>query len=88
MNDNQSNQHIVITLAMVGGLGFTLIVLALGIGVVQGEVANNQIINGLFFGGILLMIASTIAWTSIVQPHRHFDDINQPLELDTHHEDH
>lgn len=66
-------------LAMLGGGGLTLAIIALSVGAVFGENADQGLIGLLFAGGLLAFISATVAWFGYVQPHKHFDDITQPL---------
>ncbi|MFZ4813970.1 MAG: hypothetical protein ACOYL5_05495 [Phototrophicaceae bacterium] len=84
---NTPNQRLVIGLAVVGGIGFTLLTVAIAIGVTQAEAANNSVIGLLFWGGVILLVGATGAWFGVVQPQKHFDDINKPLYTG-HHEKH
>lgn len=70
---------------MIGGLGLTLIVISLGFGVVGGEDANSNLVGLGVLSGALILLTAIIAWLGVVQPHKHFDDINQPLEDDHGH---
>jgi hypothetical protein len=68
-----------LTLAMVAGTGVVLMIVALGVGVIGGEDAGSA--PGILFGaGFLAMIVGSVAWYGVVQPHKHFDDINVPLD--------
>ena len=69
---------------MIAGLGVTLIVLALGIGVVQGSAADSSTVGITFISGIGLFILGAVGWFGLTQPQRHFDDINQPLDDGSH----
>lgn len=72
------------SLAMVAGSGVVLMIIALGIGAIYGEGAGGLI--GILFGvGLLAMVSGAVAWFGIVQPQKHFDDINVPAEDDHGH---
>jgi hypothetical protein len=66
-------------LALAGGTGITLIIVALGAGVLYPD-APNTLLNLGLFSGIALLVLSIIAWAGVTQPFRHFDDIDQPLD--------
>lgn len=75
-------------LAMVAGLGLTLMVIALSIGVIQGVAADNNSIGLLFAGGLALLVVGIGGWVAVVQPYKHFDDINVPMDSGHHHDTH
>lgn len=81
------HRPIVLIVSLVAGLGFILMVLALGIGVMQGGAADTNLIGMMFVAGLLLLILGAASWFSIVQPHKYFDDINVP-QFTGHHEEH
>lgn len=66
--------------ALLAGAGVTLMIVALGIGVIQGTAADGGLIGLLFGGGLLALLAGAIAWYGVVRPDTHFDDINVPLD--------
>lgn len=74
----------VLGMSMIAGLGVTLLVVALGIGVIQGTAADSNTIGVTFAVGIGLFIFGAGGWYALTQPQRHFDDINVPLD-DGHH---
>lgn len=74
----------VLGMSMIAGLGVILIVIALGIGVIQGSAADSSGIALAFITGIGLFVIGAVGWFGLTQPQRHFDDINQPLD-DGHH---
>lgn len=84
-NNKQTGNPLTFGLSMIAGTGVTLMIIAGGVGVLQGDDANTGAIGVLFAAGLLLLIAGSIAWFGVVQPHKHFDDINQPLEDDHAH---
>lgn len=83
----QSNESLSIGLSIIGGVGFTLMSIALGVGVVQGETASSGVIGALFWGGLVMLIGASVAWFGITRPDQHFDDIDQPLYTG-HHDEH
>jgi len=82
MADKQ--KPITLGLSMTAGLGLTLMMVALGFGVVQGEAANSTAIGLTFVTGLALLVMGFFGWFGVVQPHKHFDDINMPMEADHH----
>ncbi|NWF68933.1 MAG: hypothetical protein HXY40_07595 [Chloroflexi bacterium] len=76
-------------LALVGGLGVTLMCVAGGIGVIEGANADSGVIGLLFAGGLGLFIVGAAGWFFVEQPHKHFDDIEQPMYHghEEHHQD-
>lgn len=84
-----SRQPVPFGLALTAGAGLILMILALGIGVVQGTASNSSLIGLLFVAGLLLLIAGVAAWTAVVRPFANFDDINVPKDSGHHgHDDH
>lgn len=82
------SKNVVTGLSMIGGLGLTLIVIALGIGVIRGDTVDSALTNllGLMVvAGFMALAGAIIAWIAVVQPHKHFDNINEPLEEEAHH---
>ncbi|HEX2905864.1 MAG TPA: hypothetical protein VHO69_03335 [Phototrophicaceae bacterium] len=71
----------VLGLALVAGLGVILAIIALADGVIQG---NSDFTGLLLVAGLLLFILGVGGWFGLVQPYRHFDDINVPAP-DEHH---
>lgn len=74
-------------LALTAGLGLVLMMLALGIGVVQGGAADSTVVGLTFAGGLGLLVIGIAGWLAAVQPFRSFDDINVP-KYTGHHEEH
>lgn len=79
-NNKQTANPLNFGLAMLAGGGVVLMIIAGGVGVVQGAETSAGAIGVLFAGGLLLMIGGIVAWVVINQPYKHFDDINQPLD--------
>lgn len=76
-------------LALLAGLGMVLMMVAGGIGAVQGDKADSRLIGIVFALGLVSLVSGIIAWIAVVQPHRHFDDIDVPLEAEGHgHDEH
>lgn len=79
----------VVWMALVAGLGVTLVIVALGVGVVQGEAADSNTIGLAFAAGVALFILGAIGWFGLTQPQKHFDDINVPQDTGHHgHDEH
>jgi ABC-type nickel/cobalt efflux system permease component RcnA len=74
-------------LAMIAGLGLILMVIALSIGVIEGANADSTIVGLVFAGGLGLMVVGIGAWFAVVQPQKHFDNIEVPM-YSGHHEEH
>lgn len=72
-------------LSMVAGLGVVLIIIALGVGAVEGASADSNAIGLMFAAGLILFLLGAISWYSVLQPQKYFDDINVPLEAEPHH---
>lgn len=84
---NALGNPVILGLALVAGLGFILMMIALGTGVIQGSTADNNAI-GLFFAvGLALFILGAVGWFATARPDKHFDDINVP-QYTGHHEEH
>jgi hypothetical protein len=71
-------------LAMLAGSGMVLTIVAMGIGAIYGESAGGWV--GILFGiGVMALLSGAVAWFGVVQPQKHFDDINVPAEDDHGH---
>ncbi|MEO8606733.1 MAG: hypothetical protein ABI690_02540 [Chloroflexota bacterium] len=86
VSEKISTNHspIVWWVSLVAGLGVTLMIIALGIGVARAAGTDNGSIGMLFAAGLVLFILGVVSWYAVVQPQKHFDDINKPAE-DEHH---
>jgi len=71
-------------MSMIAGLGLVLILIALGIGVIEGTAADSNTVAVTFVSGIGLFLIGAVGWFGLTQPQRHFDDINQPLDDGSH----
>lgn len=71
-----TNNPLTFGLAMVGGIGLIAMIFSLGIGVVSGDDANAGAIGGLFLVGLVMLISGIVGWFVVVQPQKHFDDID------------
>jgi hypothetical protein len=85
---NAMGNPVILGLALVAGLGFILMMIALGIGVIQGSAANSNAIGLLFASGLALFILGLVGWFATARPDKHFDDINVPQYTGHHEEPH
>lgn len=75
------------SLAMAGGLGMTMMIMAASIGVIYGtqlDAAATHNIGLLLVSGLLLLILAIGFWLGWVRPFENFDDINIPAEPEHH----
>jgi hypothetical protein len=85
---NQPSRSLQVGLAFIAGTGLTLMVVAAGIGVVNGT-ADDGALGLLFAVGVALLVSGIIAWFAVVRPDTHFDDINVPMyHGHEHHDEH
>jgi hypothetical protein len=83
------SQGLLTGLAMIGGLGITLVVLALGLGAAGVLPAEDNTVGLGVLLGLLLLVFAIGGWLISVQPFRHFDDIDVPAPDEHHgHDDH
>ncbi len=74
-------------LAMVGGLGLTLMMLGAGIGVIYGTALDAEATHSLglmIVAGLLLLVLAIGFWLGWARPFEGFDDINLPAEPEHH----
>ena len=74
-------------LAMVGGLGMTLMILGTAAGVIFGASLDAQSTHSLrllIVVGLLLLALAIGFWLGFVRPFQRFDDINIPAEPEHH----
>ncbi len=76
--------HEEIALAFLIGGGFTLMMIAGGMGVAVGEEANAATFGMLFLLGLVAFIAGVAIWMVVVRPWTQFDDINVPKDAGHH----
>ena len=88
MNLENPKHPILVGLSLIGGLGLTLMAVALAVGVIQGAAANSGLMGGLFWTGLVMLVGATAGWFGASQPFKHIDDINQPHYTGHHHEEH
>jgi hypothetical protein len=84
----ESRTSVILGLAFTAGLGFVLMAISLGVGVIQGNAADSGSIGLLFAAGVALFIIGLVGWFAVAQPQKHFDDINVPLYTGHHDESH
>ena len=68
--------------ALLSGAGFIIWMIDFFLGAVGAASASALIL--LFLIGAILFITGIISWLFRQQPFRNFDDINQPVEEETH----
>lgn len=88
--DRQTQQklpaYVPVLLAFTSGLGLTIMAVALAMGAVQAVSADSSVIGLTFAFGLALFVLGLAGWFGIVQPHKHFDDINVPQDTGHHSE--
>jgi len=85
--ENQPSQLTLYGLAMVGGLGITMMIVAATIGVIGGtelDPASTNLVGLTIVAGLLLLITAIGFWLGLVRPFTNFDDINVPAEPEHH----
>ena len=87
INPRTGNNSLTVGLASVAGVGFALMAIALAIGVINGESANEDTFRLMFTGGAILFVVGVAAWASVKRPWKNFDDINVPRYHGHHHDD-
>lgn len=80
------SQNVLYGLAMVGGVGMTLMIVAAGIGVVLPD-ADSSLVALFVVLGVGLLIASVGGWVIATRPYENFDDITVPQYHGHHHEE-
>ncbi len=87
LSGSQPSRLTLYGLAMVGGLGMTLMILSASIAVIFGAglgAEATQSLGLLFVLGLLLEVLAIAFWLGWVRPFTHFDDINIPAEAEPH----
>lgn len=83
MGQSKLSRPLPLGLALIAGLGFILMLTALGLG--AGEPNSDTNALGSVFGlGLTLFLFGFIAWLVAVRPWEHFDDINRPGDPNIH----
>jgi hypothetical protein len=85
---NAMGNPAILGLAVLAGLGFILMMIALGMGVIGGADADSSAVGLLFAVGLALFILGAVGWFATARPDRHFDDINVPQYTGHHEGDH
>lgn len=80
----EPSEGLLMGIAMIGGLGITMMVLAAGIGVVLPN-ADSTLAGMVTLVGAGLLFTSVAGWVIIVRPYENFDDITQALDDGHHH---
>ena len=86
-NVTQPSKLTLYGLAMVGGLGLTLMMLGASIGVIYGTALDAEATHSLglmIVGGLLLLALAIGFWLGWVRPFKRFDEINIPAEPEHH----
>lgn len=87
VNDGNLSRLTLYGLAMLGGIGMTLLIVGATIGVIFGTdldaVATHNVGLMLVTGLLLLMLAIGF-WLGWTRPFERFDDINIPAEAEQH----
>jgi hypothetical protein len=85
-NTRDTGQNaLTVSLAMLAGLGMTVMIVAAASGVIDGASADGAAVGLLFTAGVALLVVGLVAWAAVVRPWENFDDINQPVDSDHHH---
>lgn len=92
MNNEPDNVHLPrisapLGLSFTAGLGFFTMAVALAVGAIQSNDANSSTIGLAFITGLALFILGVGGWLAVVQPFKHFDNINIPQDTGHHHGD-
>lgn len=86
--DNQNSQidpGLLTGLAMIGGLGMTIMIVAAGVGVADSTV-DSQVIGLFVLIGFIILISAILTWLFVAQPYRSFDNIDIPAPDEHAHE--
>jgi ABC-type nickel/cobalt efflux system permease component RcnA len=63
-------------LSMTAGIGMTVVIIALGVGVLLSDGADPNLISFAVAAGAALFVIGLGGWLAATQPWKHFDDIN------------
>ena len=83
----QPSKFTLYCLAMVGGLGITLMIVATMVGVIFGldlDADSTHTLGLMLVSGLILLAIATGFWLGWVRPFERFDDINVPAEPEHH----
>ena len=83
-NNKQTSNPLSFGLALTAGIGVIVMIIALAIGVVQGESVDSRVIGFAIVAGFTLLAVGFIGWMVVVRPFDHFDDINVPKDTGGH----
>jgi ABC-type multidrug transport system permease subunit len=78
-NFKTTSSPLLFGLSLLAILGLVMMIIALAAGVNVDEATGNLLLF-VFLGGLVFLVLGIGTWIVIVQPFRHFDDINQPLD--------
>jgi hypothetical protein len=84
MTHDTGHSTLTLGLALLSGVGFIAMLLAMAVGVAtaepnSAEVAGEGIVGILFFLGLAAFISGIVAWIAVARPHERFDNINEPV---------
>ncbi len=88
-NTNHSSapsKSVLMGISFVAGAGIVLMIVALGVGAIQGTESDTGTFHLAIALGLLALIGGIIAWVGYVQPQKHFDDINVAQYHGHHHD--
>lgn len=78
-NFKTTSNPLLFGLSLLSILGLVMMIAALAAGVNASETTGNLLLF-VFLGGLVFLVLGIGTWVVVVQPFRHFDDINQPLD--------
>ncbi len=90
MTEEQTDQPSRLTLyvlAMLGGVGMTVMILGASVGVIYGAELSADETHSLGLAivvGLLMLLLAIGLWLGWVRPFERFDDINAPAEAEPH----
>lgn len=83
--DKRKTSHpLTFGLSFVAALGIIFMIVALGIGVLQGADVDTRLTGTVFVLGLMMMVSGIAAWVGVTRPFSHFDDISQPRDTGHH----
>lgn len=91
--DINQRDALTVAFAFIAGAGVIFMMLAGGIGVIQGENANNDLLGLMFVAGIAFLIVGGFAWTAVVRPWEAYPSVTEgffdvkPTAQQAHHDD-
>lgn len=87
IDKNRLSNPLMLGLALIGGTGLILMVLALGLGVSVPD-ADESVVGGMLLLGVMALGFGIVSWIIVARPSANFDDINVPKDIHVHTEDH